>query len=113
VYRDSHAQSGGCIACSRGQGGLQCGEDVYPDSHAQSGGCIACSRGQGGLQCGEDEYLDNHAQRTIEFLQLPFFLAGVVFWLLFASTVYGIVHVCIHFGTPVLNIVQWNGRMFL
>ena len=35
-------------------------------------GCIACSRGQGGFQCGEDVYPSNHAQRTVEILQLPF-----------------------------------------
>ena len=36
------------------------------------GGCIACSRVQGGLQCDEDVYPSNHAQRTVEILQLPF-----------------------------------------
>jgi len=43
------------------------------------GGCIACSRVRGGFQCVEDVYPDNHVQRTIEILQLPFFLASLVF----------------------------------
>jgi len=37
-------------------------------------GCIACSRGQGGFQCGGDVYPSNHAQRTVGTLQLPFLL---------------------------------------
>jgi len=73
------------------------------------GGCIACSRAQGGLRCDEDVYPNNHAQRIVEILQPPFFLANLVFWLFLASMVFGItlslVHVCIHFGTPVLNVV--------
>ena len=51
----------------------------------------------------------NHAQRTIEILQLPFFLASLVFWLFLVSMVFvitvSVVHVCIHFGTPALNVV--------
>jgi len=70
---------------------------------------IARSRVRGGFRCVEDKYPDNHAQRIIEILQLPFSLASLVFWLFLASMVFGItlslVHVCIHFGTPVLNIV--------
>jgi hypothetical protein len=81
------------------------------------GGCIVCIRGRGGFQCGEDVYPSSHAQRTIEILKLPFFLASLVFWLFLASMVFRIilslVHVCIHFGTPVLNLVDWNDRMFL
>ena len=50
----------------------------------------------------------SHAQRTIEILQLPFFLASLVFWLFLASMVFRItlslVHVCIQVGTPVLNV---------
>ena len=34
------------------------------------GGCIACSRGRGGFQCGEDVYPSSHAQHTIKILQL-------------------------------------------
>ena len=34
-----------------------------------------------GLQCGEDMFPGNHAQRTIEILQLPYFLDSLVFWL--------------------------------
>ena len=83
---------GGCIACSRGRGGFQCGEDVYPSSHA-----------------GEDVYPNDHAHRTVEILQLPFSQASLAFWLFLASMVFGIalspVHVCMHFGTPVLNAV--------
>jgi len=45
------------------------------------GGCIACSRDRGGFQCGADVHPNNHAQRTNEILQLPFFLASLVFWL--------------------------------
>ena len=71
------------------------------------GGCIACSRRRGGLQCGEDVY-SNHGLHTIEILQLPFFLASMVFWLFLSSVVFGItlslVQVCIHFGTPALNV---------
>ena len=63
----------------------------------------------GGFQCGEDVYPDNHAQRTIESLQLPFFLASLVFWLFLASMVFGIAlslfHVCMHVVTAVLNVV--------
>jgi hypothetical protein len=73
------------------------------------GGCTACSRGRGRFQCGEDVYPHNHAQRTIEILQMPFFLASLVFWLFLASMVLGItlsvVHVCIHFETHALNVV--------
>jgi len=73
------------------------------------GGCIACSRGRGGFQYDEDVHPRSHAQRTIEILQLPFFLASLVFWLFLASIVFGItlslVQVCIHSGTPVLNVV--------
>jgi hypothetical protein len=47
------------------------------------GGCVTCSRGRGGFQCGEDVYPSNHAQRTLEILQLPFFLASLLFWLFF------------------------------
>jgi hypothetical protein len=54
---------------------------------------------------GEDVHPSNHAQHTIEILQLPFFLASLVFWLFLASMVFGITlslfHVCTHFGTPV------------
>jgi len=54
-------------------------------------------------------YPNNHAQCTIEILQLPFFMASLVFWLFLAAMVFGItfslVHVCIHFGAPVLNVV--------
>ena len=32
------------------------------------GGCIACSRSQGGFQCSEDVYPSNHAQRTVSKL---------------------------------------------
>jgi len=42
---------------------------------------MACTKGRGGFQSGEDVYPDNHAQRTIKILQLPFFLASLVFWL--------------------------------
>jgi len=36
--------------------------------------------GWDGLQCGEDVFPGSHAQRTIEILQLPFFLDSLVFW---------------------------------
>ena len=78
------------------------------------GGCIACSRSQGGFQCGEDVYPSSHAQRTVEILQLPFFLASLVFWLFLASTVFGLalslVHVCIHFGTLMSVCVKQIGE---
>ena len=45
------------------------------------GGCTACSRGRDEFQCGEDVFPSNHVRRTIEILQLPFFLASLVFWL--------------------------------
>ena len=71
------------------------------------GGCIACSRDQGGFRCDEHVYPSNHAQRIVEILQRLVFLASLVFWLFLASTVFGItlflVHVRIHFGTTVLN----------
>jgi hypothetical protein len=67
------------------------------------GGCIACSRGRGGFQCGRDVYPSSHAQRTIGILQLPFSLASPVFWLFLASMLFGItlslVHVCMLFET--------------
>jgi hypothetical protein len=73
------------------------------------GGCIACSGGGGGFQCGADVYPSSRAQRTVEILQLPFFLASLVFWLFLASVVFvitlSLVHVCIHFGKPALNVV--------
>jgi len=73
------------------------------------GGCTACGRGRDGFQCGEDVYPSNHAQRTIEILQLPFFLASLVFWLILASMVFEIalslILVCKHFGTLVLSVV--------
>jgi len=73
------------------------------------GGCIACSRGRGGFQCNEGVYPDIHAQHTIKILQLPSFLASLVFWLFLASMVFGItlslVYVCIHFETTILNVV--------
>ena len=47
----------------------------------------SCSRGRGGFQC-EDVYPSNHAQRTIEILQLPFFLVSLAFWLFLASMVF-------------------------
>ena len=37
-------------------------DGVYPWVR---GGCIACSRGQGGFQCGGDAHPPNHAQRTV------------------------------------------------
>ena len=43
------------------------------------GGCTACSRGWDRFQCGEDVFPSNHAQRTIEILQVPFFLASLVY----------------------------------
>jgi len=77
------------------------------------GGCIACGRSQDGLRCGEDVYPSSHAQRMIEIPQLPFFLASLKFLLFLASMVFGItlslVHVCIHFGTPALNIYIFYG----
>jgi hypothetical protein len=45
------------------------------------GGCIACSGVRGGFHCGEDMYPSSHVQRTIENLQLTFFLASLVIWL--------------------------------
>jgi len=73
------------------------------------GGCMACSRGQGGFRCDEDVYPSSYAQRIVEILQPPFFLASLVFWLFLASMVFGItlspVHVCTHFGTLVLKVV--------
>jgi len=35
-------------------------------------------RGRGGFQCDEDVYPNSHVQRTIEILQLTFFLAILV-----------------------------------
>ena len=62
-------------------------------------------------------YPDNHAQHSIEIMQLPFFLASLVFWIFLASMVFGVtlslMHVCVHFETPVLKEVCWNGKMFL
>jgi hypothetical protein len=46
------------------------------------GGCTACSKGRDEFQCGEDVFPSNHARSTIEILQLPFFLANLVFWLI-------------------------------
>jgi len=51
----------------------------------------SCSRGRDGFQCGEDVFPNDHAQCTIEILQLPFFLASLVFWLILASMVFEIV----------------------
>ena len=51
----------------------------------------------------------NHAQRTIEILQLPFFLDSLVFWLILASMVFEIamslILVCKRFETLVLSVV--------
>jgi hypothetical protein len=73
-------------------------------------GCVACNRVRGGLKYGKNMYPSSHAERTVEIPQLTFFLASLVFWLFLASMVFGItlslVHVCIHFGTPVLNVVK-------
>jgi hypothetical protein len=73
------------------------------------GGCIACSRGQDGLRCGEDVYPSNRAQSIVEILQPPLFLASLVSWLFLASKVFGItlspVRARIHFGTAVVNVV--------
>jgi hypothetical protein len=73
------------------------------------GGCTAWSRAQGGFQFGEDVYPSSHAKRTIEILQLPFFLANLLFWLFLASMFFEItlspVHVSIHFGIPAVNVV--------
>ena len=70
------------------------------------GGCTACSRGRDEFQCGEDVFPSNQAQRTIETMQLPFFLANPVFWLILASMVFetalSLVLVCTHFGTLAL-----------
>ena len=52
------------------------------------GGCTACRRGRDGFQCGEDVFPSNHAQRTIEILQIPFFLDSLVFWLIYIKDVY-------------------------
>ena len=77
------------------------------------GGCIACSRGQGGVRCGEDVYPSNRAQRIVEVLQPPFFLAGLVFWLFLASMVFGItlflVHVCLNAIKIPSNVVMIKG----
>ena len=40
----------------------------------------------------------NHARRTIEILQLPFFLASLVFWLILASIVFEIHLLVVHPG---------------
>ena len=73
------------------------------------GGCTACSRGLGEFQCGEDVFPSIHAQCTIETLQMPFFLANLVFCLIIASMVFEIalslVLVCTHFGTLFLSVV--------
>jgi len=42
------------------------------------------------FHCGGDVFPSNHAQRTIEILQLPFFLDRLVFWLILASMVFEI-----------------------
>jgi len=79
------------------------------------GDCIACSRGQGGLQCCDGLYPGNPAQSTIEILQLPFFLAILVFWLVLASMVFGftwfLIHVFMHFEMPVYP--EEENRKFL
>ena len=54
------------------------------------GSCTACSRGRDEFQCGEDVFPSNHVRRTIEILQLPFFLANPVFRLILASMVFQI-----------------------
>ena len=73
------------------------------------GGCTACSRGRDEFQSGEDVFPSNRARRTIETLQLPFFLANPVFWLILASMVFEItlslVPVFTHIGTLVLSVV--------
>jgi hypothetical protein len=73
------------------------------------GGCTACSWGRNEYKCGEDVYPSNHDRRTIEILQLPLFLASLVFWLILASMVFektlSLVLVCTHFGTLVLSVV--------
>jgi len=78
-------------------------------------GCIACSRGQGGLQCGWDAHASNHAHRTVGTVQLPFFWASLLPWIFLASTVCGIVMslilVCIRSGTPALNVVKRLGTV--
>ena len=54
-------------------------------------------------------YPSSHAQFIVGILQPPFLLVSLVFWLFLACVVLGIalslVHVCVHFGTPVLNVV--------
>jgi len=74
--------------------------------------CTACSRVRGGFQYGEDVYPNKHAQRTIEILQLPFFLDSLFFWLFLASMVFGITlsldHVCEHWNTCFKrSLIEW------
>ena len=71
------------------------------------GGCIACSRGRGGFQCGEEVYPNNHAQSTIEILQLlgQFGILDISCFYGFSITL-SLVHVCIHFEIPVLNVIR-------
>jgi len=57
---------GGCIACSRGRGGFQCGEYEYPSDHAVEYEYPIS-------HAGEYEYPNDHAHRTVEVLQLSFF----------------------------------------
>jgi hypothetical protein len=64
--------------------------------------------GRDELQCGEDVFPSSHARCTVEILQLPFFLANLVLWLILASMVFeitlSIVLVCTQFGTLVLSV---------
>jgi len=69
------------------------------------GGCTACSRGRDEFQCCEDVYPSNHARHTIEILQLPLFLANLVFWLILASMVFETSLSLVLFGKLVLSVV--------
>ena len=67
---------GGCIACSRGRGGLRCGEDVYPSNRAGEDVYPSNRAGEDvypSNRAGEDVYPSNRAQRTVEILQLSYF----------------------------------------
>jgi len=49
----------------------------------------------------------NHAKRTIEILQLPFFLDSLVFWLILASMVFEIakINLCCNMNFVLKNYI--------